>query len=77
MALYKFTKTQRYCGTCDFWYGCRRLDSIWTPHQVIVEGSGAEEIGYCGNRKSGWWNQKKKAIQICNVWELFARLRGY
>jgi hypothetical protein len=42
---------------------------------MIVDGAGAEEIGVCGNRKSGWWNQRKKANQVCPYFELFARLK--
>ena len=76
MALYKFTKTQKYCALCNYWFGMRRVDSIWTPHQVIVEGSGAEEMGICANKKS-WWNQKRKANQVCPYFDLWVRLKGY
>jgi hypothetical protein len=76
LALYKFSRQTRACGTCDYWYGCRKLDSIWAPMYVIVEGAGAEEIGVCGHRKSGWWNQKKKSNMSCPKWELFARLKN-
>jgi hypothetical protein len=76
MALYKFSRQQKYCGLCNYWYGVRRLDSIWAPMFVIVEGAGAEEMGVCGHRKSGWWNQKKKANMSCPYFDLMARLKN-
>jgi hypothetical protein len=76
MALYKFSRQQKYCGLCNYWYGCRKLDSIWNPMFVVVEGAGAEEIGQCGHRKSGWWNQKRKANQSCPYFDLMARLKN-
>lgn len=74
MNSYKFNKNNKYCGTCDYWMSCRTLDSIWTPHNIIIDGN--QGYGLCGNRKSGWWNQKKMANQICPVWALWARLRS-
>ena len=76
MAFYKFSRQQKYCGTCNYWMGCRKLDSIYTPHFVIIEGQGAEEMGQCSHRRSGWWNMQRKANQMCAVWDLFARLKN-
>lgn len=77
MAIYKFSRQTKACGTCDFWMGLKKLDSIWSIQFVIISGAGAEEMGQCANRKSGVWNQNRKANQICPKWELWARLKTF
>jgi len=76
MALFRFSKTQKYCATCQYWYGNRKVDSVWVPNFVIVEGRGAEEMGQCGHRQSGFWNNFLKANYTCSKWDLFARLKN-
>ena len=75
MALARLSKSMKICGTCNYWTGPRRMDNMWAPTCVIVEGKGYEEIGKCSHRYSGWFAQVKKANGFCRKWELLAAWR--
>jgi hypothetical protein len=77
MATMKYSRNNKNCATCNYWEGLRKVDNVWSPMNVIIEGKGAEEVGVCGNRKSGGrWNGKYKANYTCPYFDLFARLKS-
>lgn len=72
--MFKYSKQNKYCATCDFWNGCRSVDSIFVINQIIVENANVK--GICGHRRSGRWNTYMQSNLICAVWKIWSRLIG-
>ena len=77
MAVFKFNKNQKYCGNCDYFMVCRSVDSIWVPNQVVIDDSKNNDHGICANRRSGWWNMRRKITMVCNFFDLWTRLKHF
>lgn len=76
MSICKFFKEQECCGTCNWWLGHRKLESIENQMFIIVEGEGAEEKGVCNWQPYGAQNQITRANSSCPKWELLAGLKN-